>query len=72
MAYIILRKDVVIKKFLETDKTNTINMGEMQGIQNLLCYIINKQKPSIYIFIDNQVVLQAFKDPNKCSVPQII
>lgn len=45
-------------------------MGEMQEILNSLIYAINqKQIISIQVFIDNQAILQALQNPNKCSVP---
>ena len=69
---IILGKDVAIKKFLRTDKTSTVYMGEMQGIQDSLTYAINEQQTSIRVFTDNQAALQALKDPDKCSTPQIM
>ena len=48
-------------------------MGEMQGIQDSLAYAINQeQTTSIRVFTDNQAVLQALQDPNKCSAPQIM
>lgn len=41
LAYIILGKREAIKRFLGTDKTSTVYMGEMQGIQDSLAYAIN-------------------------------
>ncbi len=40
-ACIILGKRETIKRFLGTDKTSTVYMGEMQGIQDSLAYAIN-------------------------------
>ena len=40
-ACIILGKGEAIKRFLGTDKTSTVYMGEMQGIQDSLAYAIN-------------------------------
>lgn len=40
-ACIILGQRKAIKKFLGTDKTSTVYMGEMQGIQDSLTYATN-------------------------------
>lgn len=62
-----------IKKFLGTDTTSTVYMGEMQGIQDSLTSAMNQEETtSIRVFIDNQATLKALEDPNKCSAPQIM
>ena len=72
-ACIILGQRKAIKKLLGTDKTSTVYIGELQGIQDSLTYAINQgQTTSIRIFIDNQAALQALQDPNRCSAPQIM
>ena len=72
-ACVILGQRKVIKKFLGTDKTSTVYMGEMQGIQDSLTYAISQpQNTSIRVFTDNQAALQALQDPNKCPAPQIM
>ena len=61
------------QNFLGTDKTSTVYMGELQGIQDSLTYATNQgQTKSIRIFTDNQAALQALQDPNRCYAPQIM
>lgn len=72
-ACIILGQRKAIKKFLGTDKISIVYMGELQGFQDALTYAINQeQTTSIRVFTDNQTILQALQDPNKCSAPQIM
>ena len=47
-------------------------MGEMLGIQDSLTYAVEQQVTSIRVFTDDQATLQALKNPNKCSAPQIM
>lgn len=55
------------------DKTSTVYMGEMQGIQDSLTHSISQEETtSIRVFTDNRAALKALENPNKCSAPQIM
>ncbi len=48
-------------------------MEELQGIEDSLSYALGQnQCLGIQIFTDNQAAVQAPKNPNKCSAPQIM
>ncbi len=62
-----------IKKFLGAHTCSTVYMRELQGIQDFLSYTLSQNESSgIRIFTGSQAALQALKNPNGCSVPQIM
>ena len=62
-----------IKKFFGMCTCSTVYMGELQGIQDSLNYMLSQNQSSgIQIFMHSQAMLQALENPNGCSVPQIM